>query len=324
MRKFVIAAALVGAVALLRPAAAASRFTLIVLSHGNHTVYEVDPDSGRTLHTVVVPGAPDDAAIAPDGRTIYVTIPGAVTTIDAGTFRASGTLASLPRSATPNGLALTDDGTTLYAGVEGGGQSSLIAVDVATKKTRTVETGLAGGASFGIQPGSNKLYYPFPAKNTMLAFDSDAGEKLATVPVKGGPADVGFAPNGDVWVQGDGDGSVAVVSSFTDKVQQVIRTTGRGAGRIAVSPSGQYAASTHAGSQDVTVFNARTRQVSGTVHLGQGPAFPVFSADSTKLFVMNRGAGDVAVIDTRQLKVIARWKIGREPFGGGLRYFARR
>jgi YVTN family beta-propeller protein len=168
------------------------------------------------------------------------------------------------------------------------------------------------------------LYYPFPAKNTVLVFDTESGEKLATIAVKGGPADVGFAPNGDVWVQDDGDGSVTVVSSFTDKVQQVIRTPGKGAGRIAVSPSGQYAASTHAGSQDVTLFNARTRRVTGSVHLGQGPAFPVFSADSTKLFVMNRGAGDVAVVDTHTLKVVGRWKIGREPFGGGVRYVARR
>ena len=52
---------------------------------------------------------------------------------------------------------------------------------------------------------------------------------------------------------------------------------------------------------------------------GKGPGFPLFSPDSTKLYVMNSGEGDVAVIDVATQKVIARHKVGVNPFGGAVK-----
>jgi len=60
--------------------------------------------------------------------------------------------------------------------------------------------------------------------------------------------------------------------------------------------------------------------VAGTVTIGKGPGFPIFSPDSTKLYVMNYGEGDVAVIDLTTKKVLARHKAGKTPFGGSLRF----
>ena len=77
----------------------------------------------------------------------------------------------------------------------------------------------------------------------------------------------------------------------------MIPTGGTGAGRIAVSPDGKFAASTHSGSGDVALIDIATRKVAASVPLGKGPGFPLFSPDSTKLYVMNSGEGDVAVID---------------------------
>ena len=56
-----------------------------------------------------------------------------------------------------------------------------------------------------------------------------------------------------------------------------------------------------------------------TVPLGRGPGFPLFSPDSTKLYVMNSGSGDVAVIDVQSRSVVARHKVGTDPFGGALK-----
>ena len=318
------AAALLCAAALLRhPATAASRYTLIIVSPGNRTVYEVDPDSGRVMHALALAGEPADAAVSPDGNTIYVTQPGSVDAVDARTFRVHGRIASLPAGATPYAEAITDDGTKLYVGVGQRTGSALLAVDLAGHATRTIALGVAGGRFFGIQLGTNLLYYPAGPAQAVLVIDTESDRKTATIPVKGGPADVAFAPNGEVWVQNDADGSVAIVNSMDNRVRQVIATDGRGPGRIAVSPSGQYAAATHGETEDVAVFDARTHRLAGTVHLGTGPSFPIFSADSTKLFVLNSGAGDVAVIDSKTLNVTARWRIGTDPSAGALRYLAR-
>ena len=44
----------------------------------------------------------------------------------------------------------------------------------------------------------------------------------------------------------------------------------------------------------------------------------VKTQDGTKLYVMNVGEGDVAVIDTKTMMVVARHKVGVNPFGGGI------
>jgi YVTN family beta-propeller protein len=88
---------------------------------------------------------------------------------------------------------------------------------------------------------------------------------------------------------------------------------------MAVSPDGKYAASTHSGSGDVAIIDTASRKVAASVPLGKGPGFPLFSPDSTKLYVMNSGEGDVAVIDLAAKKVTARHKVGVNPFGGAVR-----
>ncbi len=69
----------------------------------------------------------------------------------------------------------------------------------------------------------------------------------------------------------------------------------------------------------MALIDARTKEVAATIPLGRGPGFPVFSPDGSKLYVMNSGGGDVAVIDTAEKKVVARHKVGVNPFGGSLR-----
>jgi YVTN family beta-propeller protein len=276
------------------------------------------------LHALSLPGTPADVVASPDGRTVYATIPGAVLAIDAAAFRTPVRIATLPAAAPPHGLALTDDGTKLYVGMEPSGPAKLTEVDLPSKRTHTIDLGLAGGRSFGIQLGTNYLYYPFGQQNTVLVLDTENDQKIGTIPVNGGPADVGFAPSGDVWIQDDGNGSVAILDSMSNKVVATVPTRATGSGHIAVSPSGAYAASTRADSQSVVIFNARTHRVTGTVRTGKGPATPIFSADSTKLFVLSSGAGEIAVIDTTTLAITAHWKVGTDPVAGALRFTAKR
>ncbi len=65
-------------------------------------------------------------------------------------------------------------------------------------------------------------------------------------------------------------------------VERIERT---GAGRIAVSPDGRYAASTRGGSKDVAIIDTRTREIAAQVNVG-GLGFPLFSPDGMKLYVM--------------------------------------
>lgn len=79
----------------------------------------------------------------------------------------------------------------------------------------------------------------------------------------------------------------------------------------------------NSGTADVALVDAASRKVLASVPLGEGPGFPLFSPDSSRLYVMNSGEGDVAVLDVAAQKVSARHKVGVNPFGGAIRTLAK-
>jgi len=323
--------------------ARAQDHTLVVLSHSNHTVYEVDPATGKVLHEFVAPNQPHEAAITKDGGTVFASIPqdGFVEILDGKTFKEKGRIESdyfkrTPQpgragrnggppgppntSASPHGMAMNNEGTKLYIGTENADISGVIVYDIkAGKVAKKIELLLEGGHYLAIQPGTDKLYYPHRTDNRVVVIDTKTDRILKIIPVAGGPVGVAFAPNGEVWFHEDGDGSVTVVDSKKDEVVKVIQTGGKGAGRMAVSPDGRFAASPHSESQDVAIIDAANKTMIATLKIGKGPGFPMFSPDSRKLYVEESGNGDLVVIDLKTMAIAARYKIGTDPFGGAIK-----
>jgi YVTN family beta-propeller protein len=315
---------------LLVPAAAAAQpFTIVALSHGDHTVNEVDPVSGKILSTFTAVNEPHEGIASADGRTFYASVPNGphVVILDAATFKEKGRIESPlfkssreNGSASPHGVALTTDGSKLYVGLENADVPGIVVYDTrANKVLRKIDVVLRGGHFLAIQPKTDKLYYPMREDNRLLVIDTKTDQIAKILPMEGGPVGVGFAPNGEVWIHNDRDGAVHVLDGATDKEIAVLKDLGKGAGRMAVSPNGRWAASTHSDSQDVAIIDATRKTVAATVKLGRGPGFPMFSPDGTRLYVMNSGEGDIAVIDLASMKVTTRYKVGSDPFGGGLR-----
>lgn len=310
--------------------ALAQPHTLVALSHRDHTAYELDPASGKILNTFKALDQPHEGVASPDGKTLYVAVPNGphVVVLDGATFKEKGRIESEffrssreNGSASPHGIALTTDGSKLYVGLENADIPGIVVYDTkAQKVVGKIDVVLNGGHFLAIQPGTDKLYYPMREDNRVLVVDTKTDRIVKIIPIEGGPVGVGFAPNGEVWIHNDRDGAVHVIDGKTDRVVHTMQSLGQGAGRMAVSADGRWAASTHSGSQDVAIIDALKRQVVATVPLGRGPGFPVFSPDSTKLYVMNSGAGDVAVLDLKTMSVSARHKVGVNPFGGGLRF----
>ena len=217
-------------------------------------------------------------------------------------------------------MALTTDGSKLYVGLENADIPGIVVYDTrADRVLRKIDVVLRGGHFLAIQPRTDKLYYPMREDNRVLVIDTRTDTVMKIIPIEGGPVGVGFAPNGEVWIHNDGDGAVHVVDSSRDEVVRTLKGLGKGAGRMAVSADGRFAASTHGGSEDVALIDAVTKTVVATIPVGKGPGFPLFSPDGSKLYVMNYGMGDIAVIDTATKTVVARHKAGLTPFGGSLR-----
>lgn len=318
-----------GLASLLATFAAAQSHTIVALSHSDFTAYELDPVSGRILHQFTAANEPHEGLASPDGKTFYAAVPSGphVVILDATTFKEKGKIESeffrssrANGSASPHGMALTTDGSKLYVGLENADIPGIVVYDTrANKVVRKIDVVLRGGHFLAIQPKTDKLYYPMREDNRVLVVDTRTDTITKIIPIEGGPVGVGFAPNGEVWIHNDRDGAVHVIDGRKDEVVKVLKGLGEGAGRMAVSPDGRWAASTHSTTQDVAVIDASTKTVAATVKIGRGPGFPVFSPDSTKLYVMNSGEGDVAIVDLTTMKVVARHYVGVNPFGGGLR-----
>ena len=322
----VACALLLGAAAIVT--AQGPAHTLVVLSHSNHTVYEMNPATGAVVREFVAPDQPHEAAITSDGGTVFASVPAAgfVEILDGRTFKEKGRIDSDyfrrrdGKPASPHGMGLNADNTKLYIGTENADVPGVVVYDVkAGKVLRKIDLLLRGGHYLQVHPATDKLYYPHRNDNRVVVIDTKTDRILKIIPVEGGPVGVAFAPNGEVWIHEDGDGSVTVVDSTTDEVVKVIATGGTGAGRMAVSPDGRFAASTHSDSQDVAIIDTAAKTVRATVTIGKGPGFPSFSPDSTKLYVMESGIGDVVVVDLATMNVASRYKIGTDPFGGGIR-----
>lgn len=317
------------ATALLPAAASAQPHTLVALSHSDHTAYEVDPATGQVVHKFTAQNQPHEGVASPDGRTYYLAVPNGphVVVLDGTTFAQKAIVESPffkstrnKGSASPHGIAITDDGRKVYVGLENADIPGIVVIDTATNTVlKKIDVVLQGGHFLAIQPGTGKLYYPMREDHRVLVIDTRTDAITKVIPIPGGPVGVGFAPNGEVWIHNDGDGTVHVIDSAKDEVVKTLQGLGKGAGRMAVSADGRWAASTHGGTQDVALIDARTKEVAATIPIGRGPGFPVFSPDGGKLYVMNSGAGDVAVIDTATKTVVARHKVGVNPFGGSLR-----
>jgi YVTN family beta-propeller protein len=315
---------------LVSAAAAAQPHTIVALSHTDNTAYELDPESGKILHKFTAENQPHEGIASPDGKTYYAAIPNGphVVVLDAATFTEKARIdspffkSSLNKgSASPHGIALTTDGSKLYVGLENADIPGIVVYDTkAGKVLRKIDVVLRGGHFLAIQPGTDKLYYPMREDNRVLVIDTKTDAITKVITIEGGPVGVGFAPNGEVWIHNDNDGTVHVIDSKTDTVVKTLNGLGKGAGRMAVSRDGKWAASTHGGTQDVAIIDATGKTLAGTVVIGKGPGFPIFSPDSTKLYVMNYGEGDVCVIDLATRKIVARHKAGQSPFGGGLRF----
>jgi len=341
----------------------AQNHTLIALGHGDHSVNEIDTTTGNILHKFTAVDQPHEFAISPDGKTIYAAVPSAahVVILDATTFKEKGKIESpffhgktpqpaargqragrggegggaprgnalpgvnVPDSASPHGMGMNTDGSKLYIGIENADIPGVVVYDTkAGKVLKKMDLVLKGGHYLQVQPNTDKVYYPFRNDNRVMVIDGKTDTIKKIIDVPGGPVGVDFAPNGEVWIHGDGnngvEGQVAVIDGKTDTVIKTIQTPGKGAGRMAVSRDGKWAASTHQGTKDVAIIDAVKKEVVGSVVVDGGPGFPVFSPDGTKLYVMVSSTSDVAVIDLKQMKVTGRWKAGQETFGGGIRF----
>ena len=127
-------------------------------------------------------------------------------------------------SADPHGVALNGDDTKLYITLEFADVPGVAVYDVkAGKVIKKIDT-VVSGNWLGVHPSTGKLY--LPTRNhadKVVVIDTKTDQVVRVISLQRGsrPAGVAFGgPNHEVWINGDGDGSITIIDSATDKVIQ--------------------------------------------------------------------------------------------------------
>jgi YVTN family beta-propeller protein len=332
-------------VLMLYPAtsAFAEDHTVIVLSQGDRTVYDVDATSGSVVNKIQLEGAPTEAVFSWDERSLFVSVPdqGYISVVNVATFKEVSRLTKpeFKRAANSTGfvdaLATTPDYKKLYVSVPGGlevfDQHLLIDTPNYQQPGKKISVPGADGQRMLVQGPTNKLYYAFQRDNQVAVIDTNTDTLLKTIPVKGGPMDVTFFVGGEAWVT-SADGSVSIIDTNKDEVVKTIDTGGKGPGQITIAHDLRYIAATHDTSGDVTILQPVTKEVVGTLKIEKGPLSAAFAPaglgvplggegrraasegsqerfPTVQLYVS--GQSGVSIVDLDKLTVAAPLKLGQ-------------
>ncbi|HLI44804.1 MAG TPA: YncE family protein [Acidimicrobiales bacterium] len=256
-----------------------------VANYTSNTVTPVDLRTGKAGKAIPAGIGPADIAIAPDGKTAYVTDDGSasalgdtVTPIDLATDTPE---TPIKVGAGPQGIAITPDGSTAYVADAGAivtGQSGPVGhtvtpIDLATGKAEAPIT--VGNAPTGvaISPDGSTVFVTNLNSGSVSPISTASGIAGPAIAVQGGPLSLAVA-GGFVWVV-DGPSStyphdnVTPISLATDRAGPPIPIQS-GAQDIAITPNGTTAWVTCLTGLLVPI-HLRARTVGAPIHVGGGP-----------------------------------------------------
>ena len=225
-----------------------------------------------TLKTVrVIRGVPnpEQIAISPDGKTLYLPNEDAGTVQIVGT---DGTLhGSVPVGAQPEGVAVSPDGKLLYVSAEGGG--TVATIDTATNKPiKTIPVG-DRPRSIAFSHDGKHAYVAVEQSAQLVVIDTATGSVTAKVTLPGKdskPMGVAVSPDDKTVFASTGRGGLLAQVGAGGDLQKTVAVGPRPWG-IATDPAGNFIYTANGQSNDISVVDARTMAVVARIKSGGKP-----------------------------------------------------
>jgi len=215
----------------------------------------------------------------------------------------------------PEEFALSKDGTRLYVSNEDVRTASVINI-----QTRKVEHIIPVGQEpegAATSPDGARFYITCEAGGDIFAIDTSSYKVVGHFKVAVRPRSMAFLPQGTLaFIPSESTGQLNVIDTDDLKVLKVIELPeGSRPMSVKVSPDGKrvYVSDGRAGT--VSVLDAHTHALLGTIKVGQRPWGIVLSADGRYLFSANGPSNDVSVVDLTLNKEITRVRAGERPWG---------
>src|SRR5262245_54631075 len=277
---------------LLIVAATAGAQTLVVLNKSEQAASLIDPSNVTRIAKLAVGRGPHELAVSADGRTADVanfgrfgvftagdtmhTKPGnTVTVLDLANRRVKTTF-DFGTHTGQHGVATSKDGS--YAWLTSETPNALLEVEATTGKILHVWPTQQQRTHLVVPSPDEKRFYITNTVSGSLTIVDRATGNAKSVPIGAGAEGITVSPDGkEIWVTCRNVVKSSLVSATTEIVIETVWSAGEGPQRIQFTPDGSQVWASNVRSNTLTVFDAKTRKLLGTVSVGAGPAGIVFS-----------------------------------------------
>lgn len=301
------------------PAAAGE---LLVVSKGEDKLGFYDTDTGALLGSADTGRDPREVVLSPDHRRAFVSdfgdIKNTISVFDVGK-RSLIRRIEVKQIYGPHGLAMTDDGKSLFVTFE---KSRAVArLDPASGEVvNTIKVGMKGSHYLVLSPDDSVLYVANGVDNNITLIDVAAGTVKRHILAGIHPEGMALAPDGsELWVGVQGTNEVVIID-VADTMRQVDRLHCPGSPtRLEFTPDGSRVAVTCSTMDQMFVFDANTRDVVTRIDTGRTPFDLEIGPAGEFAYVAFAADGRIGVLDLEKLEFVRDFKTLDVP--AGLAYF---
>ena len=271
--------------------------SVLYFSNEVHRTLEIVPtDVMKVTERIPLSGRPHNVAISNDGRKVYVAIIQDCNCVDVVDLEKGEVVKSVPTLGTVHNVFMSPDGRHVAAGMIGARTLTIIdtSIDEAIWSLHFSGRTTGGYADGGVRPMAFETHPDGSTKRLFIQISNYHGVYV-----------VDFAQRKVVEKL---DMPSLPISRVTNDALQ--GSPGHG---LAVSPDGRQLWSTSKPNGYVYAWSLPDLEYLGGVEVGHIPDWLTMTPDSRYLYVANAGSNDVSVVDTREMREIARIPVGQVP-----------
>ena len=305
--------------ALVRPAAAQSSPTLLVLNKVDDTLAFVDPAAGKVLSTVPTGDGPHE--VVTDAARAYVgnygaQTPGSTLSVIDLASRKEVRRVDLGPLRRPHGMVVAEG--MVYFTAEA---NRVVARydPVADRVDWVMGTGQTGTHMIAAHGGGAVFFTTNIGSDTVSVVARGAGPlawAVGTIAVGKGPEALDISPNGtELWVAHSRDGGVSVIDVASRTVVHTLDLRTKRSNRLKFTPDGALVLISDLDAGELVVVDARARVEVKRLPLGRSPEGILVEPGGARAYVAVTGDNVVAVVNLETLQVVGRIETGAGPDG---------
>lgn len=282
----------------------------VVLNSDDDSLSVIDTTTYKEISRSYIGRAPHHLMVTPDANTLIVALAegNELAFID----RATGMVQKRVAASDPYQIGFSPDGRWFVAN-----SLRLDRIDIYDAKDFHLVHRLPAPTKpshIGFSPDGTTLYVTLQGTDSLVAIDLASGKVLWTVPVGHQPAGVLVRSSGTILAAIMGTDHLVEVDPSDGRILRVVQT-GRGCHNFVLSPDGKTLYVTNRVAGTISVLDAQSLAIVGTLTAPGGPDDMALSLDGKELWATGRWRASVDVIDRATGDLKARIPVGRSPHG---------